>query len=265
MKKLVPVLLIIFLFSCGKADRDLDISNFDSKDNGLSEFAFADVFNIVNLAIENESGLRSSTILNCASVLVDTTGSVKTILVDFGTTNCLGIDGRNRRGIIYGTFTGKFRDSLTVITITTNNYFLNDYKIDGNEIITNKGQNSSGNLWFTRVTQNAFITDPAQSYTISFTANRKYEWIAGESTFSPADDEYLITGSAEGTNRKGNDYEVEITNALHLKLNCAYLVSGKITITPENLNPRYVDFGNGTCDNLINVTINGAVFDVEIN
>jgi hypothetical protein len=67
--------------------------------------------------------------------------------VNFGATNCQGNDGRNRRGaLVTIAFTGKYRDSLTVITVTPQNYFVDDNQVTGSKTITNKGHNAAHHL-----------------------------------------------------------------------------------------------------------------------
>lgn len=268
MKKLfISFLIAAVCISCGKGDRDEDQTVTETTDNSLAEIAFNDVFAVINEASLITQGIRSTSItLSCATVSADTTVNPMILLVDFGAVNCMGSDGRNRRGKIFATFTGKYRDSLTIITITPQDYYLNDYKIEGTKTITNKGHNGSGNLWYTVIVQNAKITEPGGLWTITWNSSRVREWITGESTVTDfTDDVYLITGSANGVNRRGNSFNADITTALRVELTCNWIVSGAMTITPSNLNPRYVDFGSGTCDSDITVTVNGYVYNIVMN
>lgn len=267
MKKLsFYAFLIILATACGKADRDEDQSVYESTDNALAELAFNDLFAIANEASLTTQGIRSTNLPSCAMVTADTTANPMILLIDFGTVNCVCPDLRTRRGKIFCTFTGKYRDSLTVITITPQDYYLDDYKIEGTKTITNKGHNSSGNLWYTVNVQNAKITEPGGTWNVTWNSSRVREWIAGESTLTTfTDDVYLITGTANGVNRRGNAFSATITDALRIELICSWIVSGKMTISPDNLNPRYVDFGSGACDNDATVTVNGYVYNIEMN
>ena len=151
MKPLFAFALVLALFtsSCRKSVRDEDNDTKAAQDFALADITFNDVSNLLTEVMENESGLRATNLnLGCATVTVDTVAFPMTVSINFGSTNCLGGDGRNRRGIINATFTGKYRDSLSVLTITPSNYYLNDYKIEGTKVVTNKGHNANGNLWF---------------------------------------------------------------------------------------------------------------------
>lgn len=267
MKNILIVLFTLTLLnSCRKSVRDEDNDTKAAQDFALADIAFNDVSNLLTEVMENESGLRAANInLSCATVTVDTLAFPMTVSIDFGTTNCLGGDGRNRRGIINATFTGKYRDSLTVVTITPSNYYLNDYKIEGTKVVTNKGHNSDGNLWFTVVITNAIITATDGTWNITFDSNRTREWIVGESTAILSDDIYEISGTMDGTSRTGNHFTASTTTPVRVELSCAWIVSGVIEVTPDNVSPRIIDFGSGGCDNAATVTVNGNTYDVELN
>lgn len=261
------ILVILFistiLFSCRKSVRDEDTDTKAAEDFAMADLVSNDISKLLTEVMENEAGLRAGN-LSCAILSIDTLAFPMTVRIDFGTTNCTGSDGRNRRGVINATFTGKYRDSLTVVTITTNNYYLNDYKVEGTKVVTNKGHNSDGNLWFTVVISNAMITAADGSWNITFDSNRSQEWISGESTAILSDDIYEISGTMDGVSRTGNHFTASTTAPVRVELSCAWVVSGVIEVTPDNVSPRIIDFGSGGCDNDATVTVNGNVFDVEM-
>ncbi len=268
-KKIILSFAVVLFFSliyssCKKSDRDEDKDTTSASDNSIAENAFAGIFKSIGEFTDSTSLLRAS---SCATFTVDSIGTnswPKTLTIDYGTTNCLCHDGNYRRGKIYASFTGRYRDSLTVITITLQNYYHNDNLITvGTHTITNNGHNSSGNLTYSINVQNASIT--TSKGTITWNSTRTREWIAGESTlFDPWDDVYLITGSADGRALNGNTFTVTINTALRVALNCQWIESGSFTITPQNVAPRFLDFGNGACDNAATVTINGSTYNITL-
>jgi hypothetical protein len=265
-KIFIFTLLATTLFSCRRSVRDEDRDTKAAEDFALADVAYNDISNLLTEVMESESGLRAASLnLGCATVTVDTLAFPMTVTIDFGTTNCVGGDGRSRRGIINATFTGKYRDSLTVITITPNNYYLNDHKIEGTKVVTNKGHNSNGNLWYTVVITNAVITAPDGSWNVSFNSNRTREWIAGEPTAVLSDDVYEISGTMDGYSRTGNHFTASTTTPVRFELSCAWIVSGIIVVAPDNVSPRTINFGSGTCDNDATVEVNGNTYDVEMN
>ena len=131
MKKIYIILLFTFsiaiISSCHKSDRDKDHETQSTSDNALAESCWNDIFkqmddaSAVTLDVNRYSNsVHTATCysINVNPALPDTTFP-KLVTLDFGTTNCTGPDGINRRGIITAVFTGKYRDSNTTITITT--------------------------------------------------------------------------------------------------------------------------------------------------
>ncbi len=268
IKKITFICLTLFIAisysSCRKNDRDTDKETNSARDNSLAENAFAGVFKSIGEFTDSTSLLR---VASCATFTVDSVGTTswpKTLTINFGATNCLGADGNLRRGKIIASFTGRYRDSLTVITISLVGYYHNNNLVQvGTHTITNNGRNTAGNLSYTIYVQNASIV--TSNGTISWSSNRTREWIAGESTISnPMDDVYSILGSANGTGVNGNGFNVTIYNPLIVAMNCQYIQQGALAVSPFHLSTRYVDFGSGTCDNTATITINGVVYNVTM-
>jgi hypothetical protein len=267
-KRIVFFALSVFISAtysgCKKNDRDEDIETTSSRDNAIAENAFAGIFKSIGEFTDSTSLLR---IAGCASFTVDSVGTAswpKTLTIDFGPTNCTGADGNARRGKIIASFTGRYRDSLTVISISLLGYYHNNNLVQvGTHTITNNGHNAAGNLSYTVNVQNASITSTGG--TITWNSMRTREWIAGESTTTnPMDDVYSIVGSASGTGLNGNGFNVTIYNPLIVALNCPFIQKGALVLSPINLSSRYVDFGNGDCDNAATVSINGVVYNISL-
>ncbi len=265
-KKFVPLLLAtLFLFtaltSCKKEEAD---DNQDSAtENSLAETFFNDVTTISDQAGDGELGTYKTegTLSTCATVSHDTV--LRHIEVDFGTSNCLCSDGRYRRGKILVDYTGRYRDSGSVHTISFDNYFVNDNQLLGTKSVTNNGINGNGNLNFT-ISVNGQINKANGGGTLSWTANRNREWLAGSATQIWSDDVYLITGSSSGTTASGETFTSLITTALRKEMSCRQIVSGMVEFTPGSRYTRFIDYGSGVCDNTITITINNRTFSVVI-
>jgi hypothetical protein len=85
-------------------------------------------------------------------------------------------------------------------------------------------------------------------------------WVEGSSTATPWDDAYEITGGATGINRNGIAYSMSISTPLRAEIGCPWLVSGVVTITPDENESRVVDFGSGDCNNGFTVTVGDNVY-----
>lgn len=267
----VVTTISIITTSCRKKkDKDNDTSA--AADNALAEITFNDVNNIADQAstgsltsyLAGNNSDEKSVLSTCATITHDTISSPRILTIDFGTTNCMCNDGRNRRGKVIVSYTGAYRDSASTHTITFDNYFVNDNQILGSKTVTNNGHNAAGHLVYS-VQVNGQIIKAGGGGTITWTSSRVREWIAGESTPIWSDDSYLITGSASGTSAAGNSFTANITSPLRKNIGCRHLVSGTIALTPAGKATRYIDFGSGACDNLATVTINGNVYNITLN
>jgi hypothetical protein len=145
----------------------------------------------------------------------------------------------------------------------------NVYQVQGTKTVTNIGHNPNGHISFNIQVSGTLINHAGQ--TMTWNSQRVREWIAGESTASWLDDEYLITGSGSGSSFNGNSYTIHITQALHVALGClalnaSVIKDGKLEFTPGSKPTRYVDYSypNGGCDNLAEVVINGHIFHINL-
>lgn len=254
-----------------KEEKDSDTS--DAYDNSLASSTVNDMtnisdeagrtYNVSSFKTEESAGLLSS---SCATLTFDTLASAKTITVNFGATNCLGNDGRNRRGSLVINFTGKYRDSATVITITPQNYFVNDNQVTGTKTITNNGHNAAHHLVY-KVNANITITKASNAGTITWNSIRQREWMQGESTATWSDDIYSITGNASGSRSNGTTFTSTITTPLirNMSFGCRrHFTSGVLEHSPSGKATRIIDFGNGTCDDQATVTINGNTYNITL-
>lgn len=269
--KLVLACTAIFMAlnfaACRKIKNEKDTDTSISQDNALGEFMYADASNIADDASEVNSGDNLGnykTASNCATVTKDTFSNPKTITIDFGSTNCLCADGRNRRGKILISYTGKYRDVGSVRTITFDNYHVNDNKIMGSKAIQNMGLNASNQSYF-NISVNGLIIKANTGDSVSWNSTRVRTWLQGESTQIWADDVYQITGTGNGQRANGAQYTMSIINPIIKANACNWIQQGKIELQPIGGNLRTIDYGNGNCDDQATVTINGITLNITLN
>ena len=274
------VSIALVTFSCKKDEEEkIDNETTTAQDNAISQNAFDDMRKVVEEAADDEGNTTAKTSFSfgaCATVTIspawtDTATWPKTMTIDFGTTNCTGNNGVNRRGKLIVTLSDRFRNQGSILTVLPQGYYVNDHLVEGTKTITNNGRNSSNNLSFTVQVSNAKITFPTGGST-TWQSTRTNEWIAGESTtlFSHGipgicDDVFLITGTASGVSRSGKAYTATITSPLRKEVCCRWLVSGVVDIAPSGALVRTVNFGSGACDNSATVTIAGNTFTFAMN
>ncbi|HVD98542.1 MAG TPA: hypothetical protein VNB90_10090 [Cytophagaceae bacterium] len=255
--------------SCKKDKKEESVSSDNvTTESNSSQSEFDDMLKISEDAMSDQSQINKISNTNSCVTVTATTGM---ITLDYGTA-CVGSDLRTRSGKLIITYTGKYRDPGTVVTITTNNYFVNGKKIDGMRKVTNNGTNTAGNLVYSVVdsdvngTANGYatITD-VDLKTTTWRSSRTREFAAGASTpLNLLDDEYLINGSADGMTKEGMAYSMTATN-IRIKIACwasriFYPVSGILSITATD-GTRSIDYGNGDCDRTIQYThTNGKTY-----
>jgi len=259
----LAAIVLLALAACKKDEAEpLDLDYTSASDNARAEDAFSDMLTQVDKAVE-DNGLRSADDACDPTVTFDTIASPRTITIDFGPVNCTATNGRMRRGQILVTYTGRYRDPGTVITITPQNYYVNNNHVQGTKTVTNMGLDQNGHLYYT-VSVNGSLTAADGSWTSTHQASRVRTWIQGSDTPTLLDDIYEITGSGSGVNRNGVSYTVNITNALRVVVGCPFITSGTVQITPQDRPTRTIDYGNGSCDGIITITVNGNTFTITI-
>lgn len=266
-----------FMVSCKKNAGDTEKSKtLAAETNAIAESQYNDVTTIVDQAALNSAVLLGAYGTggsqspfgplgsNCVSVTVDTSANPRTITIDFGTSNCLCLDGRMRRGKILATYTGQYRQTGTVVTISLDNYYVNEYKIGGTKKITNQGLNNSGNLVY-KVEVTGEVTRPGATAFSTWVSTRYREWKQGYSTpLNILDDVYTITGDASGILADGSNYSLTITSELVRKMNCQWFESGKIDLTETAMPKITLDYGSTGCDGNATVTILGQHFPIVL-
>jgi len=224
----------------------------------------------------------------------NTAMSLRTVTVDFGTGCSDDSTGRVRKGkmniAIYipvnTELSQRKYNSFTVgsIVVTTfDGYFVNNRKIEGTHIVRNQttvSQPVNGVRTVTpihRITvQNGKVTF-ADGKTVTYASDRIRTWSAGFATRTFTDDEFTISavpasGSTaspaawSGTNRNGETFSFVINTAMVYKLKCSLspfrifkAVSGNVTVT-TGTKVATVDYGDGSCDKKVTVTINGKTY-----
>lgn len=264
MNKLLIItpLALLFLVGCAKRKQRNDPT---AKDIATAEAYFGDLQSISDDASDGNMGFyKSKTKNNCATITIDTSSSTNAIVVDYGSTNCACLDGKDRRGELVIMYTGAYRDSGTVITITPNDYYVNDHKLEGSHVVTNEGHNAAGNIWYSVDIDGTVIRPNGEE--IVYNSDRVREWVAGESSvWNIFDDVYNITGTAQGTNSDGSGYTMEVITPLEIQIGCGFIKSGVLEIVPTDFDMITVDFGPGDCDADFSYTINGNTYDVNYN
>lgn len=253
------------MFSSCKKKKEEEVKDSDTSSAAVHEYA-SDMENQMIRIADEACRLRpgAGDLSSCAQIRFDTLSAVKTLTVNFSyNQSCQSSDGKRRGGALIISFRGAYRDSLTEITIRSQYYSVGDKVVGGSKVITNKGHNAAGHLVYD-INGSIWITSTMSDHTINSESKRQREWISGESTPGLADDVYAFTGTASGNVNFNSIFQAEITSPLIRKMapGCLNPTSGSVAFTPFGKATRYINYGDGGCDNLAIVTINDEPYIV---
>lgn len=254
------VSLAIGLNSCKKSDTkdELETTFELSGDQAMADNLTQDA-NDVFMEIAQDNNIAGNfapapveNIIPCATVTITpTTGFPKTVVIDFGV-SCTH-NGITRSGKINVVLTDSVRRPGSTATMTFTNYYVNGYKVEGTYTWTNTS--TPGTRSWTRVTQNGKITAPNARYWLH-SGTRYVTQTAGVATHTIIDDVFSITGTHTITNSSGATRDCNVLEALQKKTACSNIDKGKLKVQGPN-HYATIDFGDGTCDNLATISIDG--------
>lgn len=235
------------LASCNKFNEE---TQSDSEDVLKMEMDENDFLKEEEIASNPCSFDYATLLAPCAVVTESSSTFPKTVTIDYGT-GCVGQNGLTKKGKIIINVSGDMRVAGNTRSLTFENFYINDVKIEGSRNAENIGLNNIGNM-VVKITGDITGTNGELTRSRSFTRYR--EWISGISTCDISDDEFHVTGSGTAIGRRGIEIPHVITEKIVLKPGqCNYPLSGIVDIGSENRG-AILNFGNGTCDNIADLT-----------
>ena len=256
-----------FMASCNKKDKTTTTSEDTgyASDHMVAEKSYSDAQSIADQAANNGSGSFNYRLTSSACATITHSGD--SMVIDFGTTDCVCNDGRTRRGKIIVIYTGNYADSGATHTITFDNYYQNDNKIDGVKTVTNMGHNALGQPYF-NVTVNGTITK-ASGGVVTTNWSRVRTWTAGYNTpTTHTDDVYSISGTGTILRANGTTVDVSIaaTAPLVVAYGCQWIEAGTINYTLPSGLTRSINFGNTpACNSSATITLpSGATYVITM-
>ncbi len=202
----------------------------------------------------------------CAEVTADT--AAHDITIDFGS-GCVGYEGRTRSGKIKVHYKGYYRDPNSTLTVTLDNFTVEDITVDGTLTYIAVHRDSNGHLTMTTNVKNGKLTYNTTGRYISWEMAKSLTWTEGENTGDIFDDVYEVTGNSSGVSTVGISFTSNITSPITTKTACwnqyiFYPVSGVKEVKPAGFPTRSVDFGNGECDKDVVITVNHDTYTVTL-
>ncbi|HAG15286.1 MAG TPA: hypothetical protein DCG69_02020 [Bacteroidales bacterium] len=202
---------------------------------------------------------------DCVTVTRVFSGTTRTTTIDFGAANCEGPDGKLRRGKIIIVRTGFYFAGPVTATYTFENYFVDDNQLTGTKTY-------SGAFNEDRTYTSTFVTDGSiiladGSGTILWHSEKTRFISEGADTWGFADNKVEVTGFSNGVTADGAAFSSEIAEPLvriYQESCFRFYVSGIVNIHKADGTEITIDYGDGTCDNLAEVTINGVTEVIEL-
>lgn len=262
MKKVLlfnlAAILLTLTSSCKKSTEE---SQSDSEDVLKMEMDEIDFLKEEEIVSNPCSFDYASLLASCAVVTESSSTFPKTVTIDYGT-GCVAANGRTKKGKLIINVSGDMRVSGNTRTVTFENFYINEVKIEGSRNAENTGPNTEGNM-VVKVTGE--ITASNSEFTRSRSFTRYREWISGISTCEISDDEFHVTGSGTAIGRRGTEIPHIITEKIVFKPGqCNYPLSGTVDIGGEKRG-MILNFGNGTCDNVAEATTKRRNKTYQIN
>ena len=266
MKKILVPILAIVLMGC--QDKE-NVNNDTAQQQTLAALLEYTVVNKIFQDVGNNGGdaiLSSESSASGKSSVksevdgptitvepLDLTTFPKTITVDYGT-GVLCQDGITRKGIVTIVSTGWYRSVGSNHTATFNNYYHENFKVEGTHVVENLGLNQDNNLEYGVTIADGKVTAPT-GVAVYYTEDTTRTWIEGSDTpLNIWDDEYLLNGNQSGVSAAGVEYSLTVEEALHFILLPRGIESGILDVDIADLNDVKINFTNNT------ITIFGQIY-----
>ena len=206
----------------------------------------------------------------CATVTSVLANNTWTRTIDFGTQGCTLPNGNVLKGKIIISFSKDFTKPIRIINYKLEGFYHNDKLVEGSRTITHELKTSDLLAALHPVTTHSIelkITS-ADGKIYTRTGTRVREMVEGFATFSNWEDNvFKIWGNHTTTFPNGTKFSSTTlkTQAHLIKMSCKmpFPVSG-ITEMVKNDTKSTLDFGNGDCDKLATITINGVSKEIVL-
>ncbi len=191
---------------------------------------------------------------DCVAITVVIVQNMKTVTIDFGE-GCELRNGNFVSGIIVLEYKLDPEALTKMISYSFENFYFNYKNVAGGGSIFRERSNENENHQATK-TFDITVTWEDGSFA-SKEGVKVREWIEGQGTPAWGDNVFLITGNGTFTKKDGTVLSAQVVEPLRRELACRFLVSGIVNLA-KNENTGVLNYGDGTCDDLATISINGG-------
>ena len=264
--------------SCNEEERLTAGDTQDISEEAITDSYFQDADDLGGVAIASPTdgqysgGRTSGTITisddrcKCATVTIESNGTIDApkgvIVVDFGA-GCIDARLNTRKGKLKFAYNGKRFQPGSTVVLTTENYSINDIKLEGTRTSTNVQGSTNDAPKFKVVLANGKATFPDGSIA-ERQSDITWEWIRAD---NPTNDYLNIDqlSTASGITRGGRSYSVSLLEGLKYKRFCGIAVDGIKKYVLDEEKEIVIDYGNGECDKALTITVNGVTHNINVN
>jgi len=205
-------------------------------------------------SVQSKSSSIERYLPDCVIVTVVLVQNIKTVTINFGD-GCELRNGNFVSGKIILEYEKDREAATKTISYTYEDFYFNDKNITGGGSIFRERSNKNGNHQSTKTFD---ISLTWQDGSVASKKGEKIrEWIEGSDTITWGDNIFLITGNGKFIKKNGVVISTEIIEPLRRELVCKFLVSGIVSLTKNN-NTTTLNYGDGSCDDLAQISINGG-------
>lgn len=227
---------------------------------GIADQLFYEMYqvqsNLVSRSGEDENG---------AMITINEDASPKQLTADYGA-GVVGADGKTRSGKVTINYVSDGLYTIgNKIDASFENFRINDNITSGKIAIHNVGFDVNKHVAFKVVLS---ATQNMPDGKVSIKSTNKVSIIEGFDTPRVFDDVLQIEGSTYGVLTSDEKFETSFPTPLVRKRSneCVkHYVSGVTLTKIENQPDRYVDYGNGSCDNLATETVDGVSKTISLD
>lgn len=273
---MISLFAALFAVGCQENSHIEGLDLMTAEDDLIADAAYDDVFSevdgVMNLMDQfgyEPSALKSAVVSDTCPVIyvISEPGTFwpRTIVVDYGegcNVSRFNSDReRIRKGKILIKVSGPMWIEGSYREVTFEDFFINGFQVEGRRTVTNEGTWDEGEYaglkYFSVILDGGTVTTP-EGQVISKDVNRTRTFVEGEDTrWDTRDDIWHINGIATGVNRQGLAFSREITSPLWKEIGCRFITRGTVLIEAEGRPDVILDYGDGTCDPLATITIEG--------
>jgi hypothetical protein len=208
------------------------------------------------------AGLQKVSTKNSVTITLDDPESnnfPKIVTIDFGTTGFVGRRGNVMKGKIIVSVDKSVNGNFSK-TYSYDNFFIN-----GNQLKGTKSEAFNGSdTWYYSEKDTIIYADGKTEVSNQERTHKMIDF--NQTPFIYSDDTYSITGKANGINKEGKYYTIQIdeTNPIIVYTGYNYFIKGSLTLSSEGKSV-VVDYGDGTKDSLATWTMDGKTQEIDLS